>query len=269
MPPARPEITLRVQGWVERIDGGQWIINGVTVNVTGATQIIGNPGVGWKVNAVIRQESDGSYTALQISALAPPEATPEPVEFTDMLEEMAGEWWTIGDTRVKITGDTQIEGNPQIGDLVSVKGERHKSEIWARRITTVPLTEVQFEGIINSIGGNAIVVAGNTIQINNETQIIGTPEVGRLAQVSAVRMPDGPLLGKVIMVLDATATPTATQQPTSTQTNTPEPTATPTTEPAAVQADADEQLSRQRCQRRRRQRHQQLSRQRRQQLSRA
>ena len=84
--------------------------------------------------------------------------------------------------------------------------------------SAIPLTEVQFEGIINAVSGSALVVGGNTVLINSQTQIIGTPEVGRLAQVAAVRMPDGGLIAKMIMVLDATPTPTrtATRRPTST-----------------------------------------------------
>ena len=239
LPPARPEITLRVEGWVERISGGRWTIDGITVKVTGATQIIGNPGVGWKVSAVLRQEADGSYTALQIAALAPPEATPEPYDFTDVVEAIDSEGWTIGGTLVKITGDTQFIGDPQIGDLVSVNAVRRQGEIWALRIKAVPLTEVQFRGIINSVSGSSIGVGGHTVLINNNTQIIGNPEVGRLADVVADQMADGRLIGKVIEVLDApaTPTPTATQQPTATptleptSTHTPEPTPTATQEP--------------------------------------
>ena len=125
MPPAEDaDCTTESRDGLSSIEGDRWIINGIPVNVNGATQIIGNPGVGWKVSALVVQEADGSYTALQITGLAPPEATPEPVEFTDILQEMNGEWWTIGSTPVRVRGDTAIEGDPQIGDLVSVKGER-------------------------------------------------------------------------------------------------------------------------------------------------
>ena len=233
MPLARTEVKRRIEGWVERIESGQWTIDGVTVNITEETQITGDPGVGWKVSVIVREEADGSYTALQITSLATPAMTPEPIEFTDVVEEMGDEWWTIGGMRVKIVGDTRIEGDPQVGDLVSVKGERRQGEIWALRIVAVPLTEVQFEGIINSVGDSAIDVGGHSVLINSETQIIGNPEVGRLAQVAAVQMPDGSLIGKVIMVLDppATPTPTATRQPTSTPTSTPTPEPTPTDTP--------------------------------------
>jgi hypothetical protein len=254
LPPAREQPTYKIEGYVERIEGNKWIIDGIPVRVTGATQLIGTPGVGWKVSALVVQEEDGSYTALQIAAVAPPEATPEPVEFTDFLQETNGEWWIIGGIPVRIRGDTVIDGDPQIGDLVSVKGQRHMTEIWALRIVAIRLTEVQFDGIISAVSGSSLVIGGHTVLIDAKTQIIGTPEVGRLAQVSAWQMPDGRLIGRIILVLDATPTPTmtATQQPTQTPTPTatakptgtptleptptatPEPTATPTLEPTAT-----------------------------------
>ena len=135
MPPPRAEpLTYRIEGWVESIEGGQWIINGTVVNVNGATKLIDDPGLGWKVSAVSRTGSRGSYTALQIKALAPPEATPEPVEFTDFLQE--NERRVVDHRRHTCARSrrTTIEGDPQIGDLVSMKGERHQSEIWALRI---------------------------------------------------------------------------------------------------------------------------------------
>ena len=195
-PPRATPLTYRIEGWVESVGGGQWIINGTVVNVDGATKLIDDPDHGCKVSASVVKEADGSYTALQIKTLARPEATPEPVEFTDFLQEMSGEWWTIGSTPVRVLGDTAIEGDPQIGDLVSMKGERHQSEIWALRIAAIRLTEVQFEGIISAVSGSSLVVGGHTVLIDSQTQIIGIPEVGRVAQVAAVKMPDNSLLGK-------------------------------------------------------------------------
>ena len=106
---------MRIEGWVERINGGRWTIDGVAVKITGATQIIGNPGVGWKVSAVLRQETDGSYTALQIVALASPEATPEPYDFTDVVEAIDGEWVDHRWHPCEDHRRHQFIGNPQIG----------------------------------------------------------------------------------------------------------------------------------------------------------
>jgi hypothetical protein len=238
MPSPRTLTTLRIQGWVERTEGDRWIIDGIPVKVTGATQLINNPTVGWKVEAVVIQDADGYYTALQITGLAPPEATPEPVEFTDILYEMNGEWWTIGTTPVRVSGDTAIEGNPQIGDLVSMEGKRHQSEIWAVLITRIPLTftVVEFGGIISAVSGSSVVVDGHTVLIDSQTQIVGTLEVGREAEVRAWQMTDGRLIGKKIVVSDRAPTPTktVTQSPTPTSTSTVEPTPTLTPEPTST-----------------------------------
>ena len=212
-PPSREEVAYKIEGWVDSTEGNLWIINGTLVNVDSETAFIGEPEVGWKVSALIVQETDGSYTALQIVALERPEAPPEPVEFTDLLKEKSGEWWTVGSTPVRVGNYTTTEGDPQIGDLVSVKGERHQSEIWALRITKIDLTEYHIQGIISAVSGSSVVVDGYTVLRDNLTQIDETEgklEVNNTAQVIAVEMPDGSLLAKVIKVLPPPPTPTPT-----------------------------------------------------------
>ena len=201
-PPSRADLAYRIEGWVDSIEGDQWLINGIWVNVNGETEFIGEPGAGWKVSASIVQEADGSYTALQIVALERPEAPPEPVEFTDLLREKNGEWWTVGSTPVRVGDHTTIEGDPQIGDLVSVKGERRQSEIWALRITVIRLTEHEFDGIISAVSGSSVVVDGHTVLIDSrDHNRRNTRGWSGDAQVRAVEMPDGSLLGKQIKVL--------------------------------------------------------------------
>ena len=240
LPPPRQISKVSIKGWIERIEGDLWTIGGHLVRVTGATKFVKNhPGIGWKVTVEAVREADGSLTALTIAGDVPP-ATPEPYECTGIVEAKNGDWWTICGQLINVLG-AAIEGDPQIGDLVSVQGTRGISGIQALRIVAIRLTEVQFEGIISAVSGSSLVVGGHTVLIDSQTQIIGTPEVGRVAQVAAVKMPDDRLIGKVIMVLDPTPTPTvtATQPPTPTATSTleptptltPEPTSTPTVEP--------------------------------------
>ena len=214
-----------IEGWVERIEGDLWTIGGHPVRVTGATKFIRDrPGIGWKVTVEAVREADGSLTALTITGDVPP-ATPEPYECTDIVEAKNGDWWTICGELIGVRGAT-IEGDPQIGDLVSVVATRGVSGIQASSIVAIPLTVFEFEGIISAVSGSSVVVDGYTVLINSLTQIIGTPAVGRVAQVRAVKMPDNSLLGKVVMVLDPTPTPTetATLPPTPTATSTLEPT---------------------------------------------
>ena len=58
MPPPRVEpLTYRIEGWIESIAGGQWIINGTVVNVNGATKLLDAPDRGCKVERVSRKRS--------------------------------------------------------------------------------------------------------------------------------------------------------------------------------------------------------------------
>jgi hypothetical protein len=193
---------------------------------------------------LLRVESDGSHTALQITAISGPEASPEPLEFTDVLKATDGEWWTIGSFRVKITGDTKFVGDPKIGDLVSVKAQRRAGgEIWALRISAIRVVEVQFQGQIEAVNADSLVIDGHAdslvidghvVFLDGQTKIIGQPVVGRDAQVSAVQMPDGRLIARVIVVIEPMPTPTSTPTPAPTSTPTAEPTATATPKPTST-----------------------------------
>ena len=231
--PPRSEIKVRIEGWVKSIDGDLWTVDGTTFRTDGGTKYIGHPDVGWRVAALLRVETDNSYTALQISAISGPEATPEPFEFTDVLKATDGEWWTVGSFRVKITGDTKFEGDPEIGDLVSVKAQRRAGgEIWALRISAIRIVEVQFQGQIEAVNADSLVIDGHVVFLDGQTRIIGQPAVGRDAQVSASQMPDGRLIARVIVVIEPMPTPTSTPAPTSTPTA--EPTATATPKPTST-----------------------------------
>ncbi len=238
---ARPEVKKRLLGWVTRIEGSRWTIGDVTVETNGDTRFYGNPGVGSYVDAILLVQPDGSYLALEIRARGTQEATPEPIEFTGQIKAINGELWTIGSLVVRVTGQTQIEGEPEVGSWVQCKAERRAGgEIWALRIKVLILAEYEFQGVIESVSGNVWRIAGQSLLITERTQIIGEVAVGREAQVRAVRHPDGELEALLIYVLpeEETPTPTSTSTLTATSTKTagasPTPTSTPPMEPVAT-----------------------------------
>ena len=108
--------------------------------------------------------------------------------------------------------------------------------------------EVHIQGFIDAVNPDSLVVNGQLVLIDGQTQITGQLVAGRFAEVVAVRMPDGRVIARVIVVKEPTPTrtPTSTASPTSraaptltptlepTPTPTPEPTATPTLEPTAT-----------------------------------
>ncbi len=249
LPPPREQVKGIIYGYVERIEGGWYTINGVTVETNAFTEFVGNPRVGSKVQAIVEIRPNGSLVGLSIIELEPPGGPPERFEFTDVVQAIEGATWTIGSFRVIVSADTILENNPTVGDLVSVKAERYANgEIRALRIIAIREIIVYFDGIIEAINGDTWQISGYTIQVTAETTIIGEPAVGATVQVSARQLEDGTLIAKIIAVVappptpTPTATWTATSEPTPTSTMTPRMadnlTATPT--PAATATGVDE-----------------------------
>jgi len=187
---------------VEQIEGNFWKINGMTVECDANTQFIGNPGVKTQVDVIAALRAGGSLLAREIRRISQPDSTPSPVELTDVVKSINGEWWTIGATTVKVNGETRLENNPGVGDMVEVKAERRgNGEIVALRITALRWVEVNFQGVIESMGGDGWVISGTRVIVNGSTEIRGTAEVGATVQVAALKQPNGTLVAKIIAVI--------------------------------------------------------------------
>ena len=98
--------------------------------------------------------------------------------------------------------------------------------------------QVEFRGIIESMGPDIWTIAGIPVGVDSGTQIIGFPEIGRMAGVRGL-VANGQLTATSIRVEGEESSPTPT--PTPGATPTPEPTETPTptpTQPAAPSPSA-------------------------------
>jgi hypothetical protein len=239
--PAREHDKRRIGGFVQQIAGSYWTINGVTIEVNGATVFIGLPRVGSLVEALVEIMPSGAMIALSITEVAPPpEATPTNEEFMDIIHAINGSNWTVGSRMVIVTGETVLENDPGVGDWAEVDARRYANgELRARRISAVPEREVNFVGVIEALSGGSWQIDGRTVWITGETQIFGEPAVGAIAEVAALELPDGRVIAKMINVKAPEPTPTptiavaeATPTPTLSPTTTPEATMTPTPSPA-------------------------------------
>lgn len=227
--PPREKIKAMIYGYVERIEGGWYTINGVTIETNAFTAFVGNPQVGSKVQAIVEIQPNGSLIGLSITELEPPGGPPERLEFTDVVRAIDGPIWTIGSFRVTVSPDTVLENDPTVGDLVEVKAERYANgEIRALRIIAIREIIVYFDSIIQAINGNTWQIGGYTVLVTAETTIIGDPVVGSAVQVAAKQMEDGTLIAQVIAVVapPATATPAATLAVSASSTLTPTATGT-------------------------------------------
>ncbi len=132
--------------------------------------------------------------------------------------------------------------------------------------------EVEFEGPIEEIMANRLIVAGLTVLFDSETRLEGRPQIGELARVVGYTE-DGQLFGRIIIALTGIVVPddseelinpaqtpprptlnsvrpqveAATPTPSPTSSPTPSPTAsqepTPTSSPAPLPAPTDDSSS--------------------------
>jgi len=236
-PPPR-EIRVRIEGQIDAIGSQSWTVDGRQIMLQASTRIKQENALaqvgGWALVDAIKQ-ADGQLVAREILIIRGPEQPPQPREFHGVIESMAEGEWVIAGQHVLIVAETVIEGSPEIGAKAHVEAELHADgRLIAKRITVeAPAEQVmQFKGLIQSISDDQWVIAGQTVQVNSETQIEGEGKVGEIAEVEVVIYADGSQWARHITIVSQPAM-TATTPPTTAPTvpgPIPDPTATNTAE---------------------------------------
>ncbi|MCX8025933.1 MAG: DUF5666 domain-containing protein, partial [Thermanaerothrix sp.] len=145
------------------------------------------------------------------------------VEWFGVLNQMAEGEWVIGAHTVQVTPQTEIKGNPQLGDLVKVHAVQTDSGYVAREIEKIrsfptsgapQARNFKFYGTVENINGSTWVISGVTVTVNANTKLKGNPVVGSQVEVKALAQTDGTYLATQIKVkengsgrLDFRATP--------------------------------------------------------------
>ncbi len=155
-----------------------------------------------------------------------------PVNFVGALFEMGESAWRVGDVTVRVSPQTSLEGDLQIGLNVAVEGMLQPdgsvlaTRIWDRASV--------FTGELMGISGDIWHVSGVDISILPETRIEGSPEIGSRLEMLIVQMADEHWVARVVKVVSRgpkppTATPIPLLKPSPTL---PAPTATIIEQPA-------------------------------------
>jgi len=138
-PPTRA-VSVRFEGTLREKVAGRWIVGSRTVLLPAGTPIDETRGaatVGAWVQVSGVEQPDGAIVAQSIVVLTPAESPGEPYEFTDVIEAISGDVWTIGGVLVHIASGAIIDGaTPAVGRLAHVKAiRRPNGELWATHIT--------------------------------------------------------------------------------------------------------------------------------------
>ncbi len=108
-----------ITGVIEAIAGDHWIVSGREIIVPPDTPIEGTPEVGRDVTIDVTEQVDGTLTARYITV-----HPSRPVyEFTAVLEDISGNIWTIMGYPILVDEQTEIVGDPHVGDVVDVRVE--------------------------------------------------------------------------------------------------------------------------------------------------
>lgn len=254
-------------GVLDGREGERWSMGGITVVVPSGTPIAGTPVLGVYVRVFGQSQADGTVRATRVEV--------QGAEFVGLVRAIGPKTWQIDDQIVRVGPETQIVGNPQVGDEVEVHthtlsdGQSLALLITLTRTgasptaTLVPpsatpepsatsptpgatLTpgatdegddEIEFTGVVESIGATSWLIGGQVVQVTASTEIRDNPQVGQLVEVRAIRDADGALIALRIEPESSGpspsntpggsgSTPSSSGTPTDDETETPEPTET-------------------------------------------
>lgn len=117
-----------------------------------------------------------------------------------------GAQWTIAGQTFQTDGNTLILGNPQVGDIVHIEG--HLLPDGTRVADTIVLLQTgaannfTLTGEVSEITPLAWTVAGQSLVINDNTDIDGEIEVGSNVRVTGTILPGGSLVARTITLLE-------------------------------------------------------------------
>lgn len=209
------------RGYVSSMGLSGWTISGVPVTVSPETVLEGEVSFGTAVRVDVRSLSDGTLSAVRISA-EPHEATPQPTLSPTPRPTETAIATQIPPTAVPPTSaPTRVESKPTVAP-VEVLPTLTPSRMPTRTPTVTPLPptppppreiKVRFTGTIEAISAQAWTVDGQTVRIDANTRIDeseGQAIVGGTATVLALRQEDGSLLALEIQIARP---PPAPEQP--------------------------------------------------------
>ncbi len=192
--------------------------------------------------AVSSQESQVFLEAGQATAALPGELPQSPAyTFTlqGQVESIEGDTWVVNGVSFRVTSETQVFDDPQVGSLVLVEGRIVDGERVADSVSVIESGEPEstLTGVLEEMEDDRWQVDGATICVDQNTQLDSGLEVGMAVKVTFTVSEDGCWLALKIESLQeepptpepgVTETITATETVTPSETPTPSATITPT-----------------------------------------
>lgn len=105
-------VPLEFGGTLESMEGERWSVSGILVIVTPGTTVVGQPEIGLYLWVSGQAQPGGAILASQVIVKG--------LRLQGQVNEIQSGLWHIAGQVIYTNDDTEIEGNPQTGDLVAV-----------------------------------------------------------------------------------------------------------------------------------------------------
>jgi hypothetical protein len=206
--------TVKIKGFVTELADDYLVVNGLTIQYTTETHIVGHLEVGVFVKIEAQMLPTG-YVATKIEVR--PVERPRVVEFEGTIESMGdandtveGNQWIIGEHQVTVTESTVIVGTPEEGKQAEVRALVQPDDtllaLWIKVIEEPEV--IEWTGTIERLPKRwgFWVVEGRAVLVRPQTVMVGdqVPEVGKPAHVKALGFRRRPLFAIEIEVLELT-----------------------------------------------------------------
>lgn len=197
---------------------GRASVHGTTFSV--AVDEHGQASFAVDAGEVVVKNADQSVSVLagQATLSLPDEAPADPVyqfSLLDVLTGVEGGVWIVAGVSFEVSEDTIILGDPQVDDIILVRG-RILDGLWVADFIQVASEEddltFQFSGVVEAVGEESWVVNGVEILVNEVTEVDGDIEVGDPVRVTYLLLDGGRWLALEIenLALEVPPTPLPT-----------------------------------------------------------
>jgi hypothetical protein len=117
-----------------------------------------------------------------------------------LLKQDQPDAWTVGEYSVRVTPQTRLVGKVQEGIWVEVVGELQPGG--AILVKQIRPREYIFEGTLQEISPEMLVISGIPVKLTNETLVHGSPMAGSKVRVAAFRVTDDSLLARLVDTIE-------------------------------------------------------------------
>lgn len=211
-----PPVAVVFQGPIEDMGPVRWTVAGQPIAVEPDTVISEQEG-STRLGMWAQVEADWQgYGQLVGRRLETASSFPFPEDrsgFVGEIVEIGAEFWVVGDTRVRVTADTNVVGVPAVGGTAFVRAALENGALVAQLIAATPpgveLLLLTGQLVAVNEGQWWVDIGSRTVDVSVDaaTLIRGTPVIGGWVEVAASGLHDGSLLGLVLTVLDEAERP--------------------------------------------------------------